>query len=63
MKHLTGLLFCSLVLEVSSQSWFSFLGEVYQGTRDMWQAYSDMREATWIGADKYFHARGNCDAA
>ncbi|XP_024414633.2 serum amyloid A-2 protein isoform X2 [Desmodus rotundus] len=29
----------------------------------MWRAYSDMREANYIGADKYFHARGNYDAA
>ncbi|KAK7800824.1 hypothetical protein U0070_008014 [Myodes glareolus] len=46
-----------------SQSWFSFLGEVYQGTKDMFQAHTDMKEANWIGADKYFHARGNYDAA
>ncbi|XP_043438305.1 serum amyloid A protein-like isoform X6 [Prionailurus bengalensis] len=29
----------------------------------MWRAYSDMREANYKGADKYFHARGNYDAA
>ena len=29
----------------------------------MWRAYSDMREANYKGADKYFHARGNADAA
>nr|XP_037855525.1 serum amyloid A-1 protein [Chlorocebus sabaeus] len=29
----------------------------------MWRAYSDMREADYINADKYFHARGNYDAA
>ncbi|XP_043438298.1 serum amyloid A protein-like isoform X1 [Prionailurus bengalensis] len=34
-----------------------------QGAWDMWRAYSDMREANYIGADKYFHARGNYDAA
>ena len=33
------------------------------GARDMWRAYSDMREANWRGADKYFHARGNYQAA
>lgn len=33
------------------------------GARDMWRAYSDMREANTIGADKYFHARGNYEAA
>ncbi|XP_076398982.1 serum amyloid A-5 protein-like isoform X1 [Peromyscus maniculatus bairdii] len=33
------------------------------GTRDMWRAYSDMREANWKYSDKYFRARGNYDAA
>ncbi|XP_074192204.1 serum amyloid A protein [Rhinolophus sinicus] len=63
MKLFTGLVFCSLVLGVSSRSWFSFMGEAAQGAWDMWRAYSDMIEANYIGADKYFHARGNFDAA
>ncbi|XP_011848308.1 PREDICTED: serum amyloid A-2 protein [Mandrillus leucophaeus] len=63
MKLLTGLVFCSLVLGVSSRDWFSFLGEAYDGARDMWRAYSDMKEANYINSDKYFHARGNYDAA
>ena len=29
----------------------------------MWRAYRDMKEANYKGADKYFHARGNYDAA
>lgn len=29
----------------------------------MWRAYSDMRKANYIDADKYFHAKGNYDAA
>ncbi|XP_014638877.1 PREDICTED: serum amyloid A protein-like [Ceratotherium simum simum] len=29
----------------------------------MWRAYSDMREANYKDSDKYFHARGNYDAA
>ena len=29
----------------------------------MWRAYSDMREANYKNSDKYFHARGNRDAA
>ncbi|NXP13657.1 SAA protein, partial [Thinocorus orbignyianus] len=33
------------------------------GAWDMFRAYRDMREANYIGADKYFHARGNYDAA
>ncbi|XP_052518485.1 serum amyloid A-4 protein [Budorcas taxicolor] len=62
MKLFTGLILCSLVLGVHSQ-WLSFLGEAYEGAKDMWRAYSDMREANYKGADKYFHARGNYDAA
>ncbi|XP_036114321.1 amyloid protein A-like isoform X2 [Molossus molossus] len=63
MKLCTGLVFCSLVLGVSSQGWFSFLSEAYGGAKDMWRAYSDMREANYKNSDKYFHARGNFDAA
>ena len=33
------------------------------GAWDMWRAYSDMREANYKNSDKYFHARGNYDAA
>ncbi len=29
----------------------------------MLRAYQDMREANWKNSDKYFHARGNYDAA
>ncbi|XP_044894978.1 serum amyloid A-1 protein-like isoform X2 [Felis catus] len=63
MKLFVGILLCSLVLGVSSQRWLTFLKEAGQGTKDMWRAYSDMREANYKGADKYFHARGNYDAA
>ncbi|XP_037695219.1 serum amyloid A-2 protein-like [Choloepus didactylus] len=63
MKLFTGLMFCSLVLGVSSQRWWSFPREAVQGARDMWRAYSDMREANFKNSDKYFHARGNYDAA
>jgi hypothetical protein len=34
MKHLKGLIFCSLVLAVSSLAWFSFNGEATQGKTD-----------------------------
>ncbi|KAI8495557.1 Serum amyloid A protein [Branchiostoma belcheri] len=37
--------------------------EAVQGAGDMYRAYSDMREANWKNSDKYFHARGNYDAA
>ncbi|XP_062052391.1 serum amyloid A-1 protein-like [Lepus europaeus] len=63
MKLLSGLLLCSLVLGVSSQRWLSFPGEAVRGAWDMWRAYSDMREANYKNSDKYFHARGNYDAA
>nr|XP_042125808.1 serum amyloid A-2 protein-like [Peromyscus maniculatus bairdii] len=61
MKLLTGLIFCSLTLGVSS--WFSFIGEAYRGAGGMWRAYSNMKEANWKDSDKYIHARGNYDAA
>ncbi|XP_053781680.1 serum amyloid A-2 protein-like [Desmodus rotundus] len=63
MKLSVVIIFCSLVLGVSTQGWGMFLREAGHGARDMWKAYSDMREANYKGADKYFHARGNYDAA
>nr|QDL52566.1 serum amyloid A [Macrobrachium nipponense] len=42
---------------------FSFAKEAVQGAGDMAGAYGDMREANWKNSDKYFHARGNHDAA
>nr|XP_042132830.1 serum amyloid A-1 protein-like [Peromyscus maniculatus bairdii]XP_042132837.1 serum amyloid A-1 protein-like [Peromyscus maniculatus bairdii] len=63
MKPFIAIIFCFLVLGVDSQSWFEFMKQAGQGTRDMWRAYSDMKEANWKNSDKYFHARGNYDAA
>ncbi|XP_059133499.1 serum amyloid A-3 protein-like [Peromyscus eremicus] len=63
MKSSIAIIFCCLVLGVASQRWFQFMKEAGQGTRDMWRAYSDMKEANWKNSDKYFHARGNYDAA
>lgn len=40
-----------------------FARDALGGARDMYRAYKDMREANYKGADKYFHARGNYDAA
>ncbi|XP_078662518.1 serum amyloid A-5 protein-like [Branchiostoma floridae x Branchiostoma belcheri] len=37
--------------------------EAVQGAGDMYRAYRDMRESNWRNSDKYFHARGNYDAA
>ncbi|XP_052018440.1 serum amyloid A-1 protein isoform X1 [Apodemus sylvaticus] len=62
MKLLTSLFFCSLLLGVCNGGW-SFIREAFEGAGDMWRAYSDMREANWKNSDKYFHARGNYDAA
>ncbi|XP_027470065.1 serum amyloid A-1 protein-like [Zalophus californianus] len=62
MKLFMGLIFCSLALGVSSQ-WYAFVGEAAQGAWDMMRAYSDMIEANYKNSDKYFHARGNYDAA
>ncbi|XP_064085257.1 serum amyloid A-5 protein-like [Macrobrachium nipponense] len=42
---------------------FTFVKEAFQGAGDMVGAYTDMREANWKNSDKYFHARGNYDAA
>ncbi|XP_042738092.1 serum amyloid A protein-like [Lagopus leucura] len=57
----------SIVLYASADNPFSrgfkFMKDAAGGTQDMWRAYRDMRDANYIGADKYFHARGNYDAA
>ncbi|XP_008591077.1 PREDICTED: serum amyloid A-3 protein-like [Galeopterus variegatus] len=63
MKLSIGIIFCFLVLGVSSQGWPTFIQEAGQGAKDMWRAYSDMKEANYKNSDKYFHARGNYDAA
>ncbi|NXC50636.1 SAA protein, partial [Penelope pileata] len=57
----------SIIVCASADNVFSratdFVRDAFGGARDMWRAYTDMREANYIGADKYFHARGNYDAA
>ncbi|XP_051004544.1 serum amyloid A-1 protein-like [Acomys russatus] len=63
MKPSVAVILCFLILGVDSQTWFEFMKEAGQGARDMWRAYSDMREANWKNSDKYFRARGNYDAA
>ncbi|XP_059130520.1 serum amyloid A-3 protein-like isoform X3 [Peromyscus eremicus] len=63
MKPPIAIIFCFLVLGVDSQRRFQFMKEAGQGITDMWWAYSDMKEANWKNSDKYFHARGNYDAA
>ncbi|XP_041477680.1 serum amyloid A-5 protein-like [Lytechinus variegatus] len=44
-------------------NWWDRTREAFQGAQDMHRAYNDMREANWRNSDKYFHARGNYDAA
>ncbi|KAL4231321.1 Major acute phase reactant [Mactra antiquata] len=71
MKLSLGAIFC-VVLMVSLQGTegdnvfsrgYNYARDFAGGTRDMWRAYSDMRSANTKGADTYFHARGNYDAA
>ncbi|XP_060606837.1 serum amyloid A-3 protein-like [Ruditapes philippinarum] len=40
-----------------------YVSGVKNGAKAMRKAYNDMREANWKNSDKYFHARGNADAA
>ncbi|XP_019407523.1 PREDICTED: serum amyloid A-5 protein-like [Crocodylus porosus] len=67
MKFFTSIFLLSLVLCVTSDNWAEragkFLKDTYGGATDMARAYKDMREANWKNSDKYFHARGNRDAA
>ncbi|XP_043099404.1 serum amyloid A isoform X2 [Puntigrus tetrazona] len=62
MKLILAVLVSSLAVETRAQ-WYRFPGEAVGGAKDMWRAYRDMREANWRHSDKYFHARGNYDAA
>ncbi|XP_044206546.1 amyloid protein A-like isoform X2 [Thunnus albacares] len=62
MKLLIAGVVLILVVESNAQ-WYKFPVEAAQGARDMWRAYSDMKDANWKNSDKYFHARGNHDAA
>ncbi|KAL4597467.1 serum amyloid A-5 protein-like, partial [Arapaima gigas] len=44
------LLLVGLVLALAAASqaqWYNFPREAAQGARDMWRAYSDMKEANW----------------
>ncbi|XP_075440987.1 serum amyloid A-5 protein-like [Ascaphus truei] len=63
-----------LSLAVADAQWYAdvgrnvmdagrFVKHAAQGSWDMGRAYFDMRDANYKDADKYFHARGNYDAA
>ncbi|XP_008279587.1 serum amyloid A [Stegastes partitus] len=62
MKLLLAGLVLLLIVETEAQ-FYKFPVEAVQGAWDMAQAYRDMREANWKNSDKYFHARGNFEAA
>ncbi|XP_057604630.1 serum amyloid A-4 protein-like isoform X1 [Hippopotamus amphibius kiboko] len=63
MKLFIGLVFCSLILGVSGEGWYSFFKAAVQGTSDMWRAFWDMKEANYQNSGRYFRARGNYEAA
>ncbi|NP_001005599.1 serum amyloid A isoform X1 [Danio rerio] len=62
MKLLLAVLVMFMVVEAQAQ-WYRFPGEAAGGAKDMWRAYQHMKEANWKNSDKYFHARGNYEAA
>ncbi|XP_016403896.1 serum amyloid A-5 protein-like [Sinocyclocheilus rhinocerous] len=62
MKLILAVLVLVLVVETQAQ-WHQYPGQAIGGAKDMFRAYQDTREANWKNSDKYFHARGNYDAA
>ncbi|RXG58009.1 Serum amyloid A-3 protein [Armadillidium vulgare] len=42
---------------------FGFIRGAFNGAREMYKGYSEMREANWKNSDKYFHAKANQNAA
>ncbi|XP_009006030.3 serum amyloid A-4 protein [Callithrix jacchus] len=63
MRLFMGIVFCSLVIGVSSEGWYSFFKEAVQGAGDMCRAYWDLMASNHQNSDRYFYARGNYDAA
>lgn len=73
MKLLIGILVFSMALCATAE-WYiefgqavidggRFVKEATQGTWDMGEAYVDLLEGNFKNSDKYFHARGNYEAA
>ncbi|XP_058639112.1 serum amyloid A-5 protein-like [Onychostoma macrolepis] len=62
MKLILAVLVLVLVVETQAQ-WYRYPEQAIEGARDMRRAYQDMLEANHKHSDKYFHARGNYDAA
>ncbi|XP_054999637.1 serum amyloid A protein-like [Sorex araneus] len=54
MKLSTAIIFCSMILCVSSQSWFSFMDDFREGLRDSWRAYRDYRDNMQEENDRNF---------
>ncbi len=56
---------------VSEKSWgekwleafVNRITEPYRAVKDLWSSYQNMRQANTIGADKYFHCTGHCEAS
>ncbi|PNI79063.1 SAA4 isoform 1 [Pan troglodytes] len=63
MRLFTGIVFCSLVMGVTSESWHSFFKEALQGVGDMGRAYWDIMISNHQNSNRYLYARGNYDAA
>ncbi|XP_077065787.1 serum amyloid A-5 protein-like [Siphateles boraxobius] len=63
MKLILAVLALVLLVNEAQAKWYNFPGEAIEGAKDMWDAYQDMKGANWKNSDKYFHARGNYEAA
>ncbi|XP_012311961.1 serum amyloid A-4 protein [Aotus nancymaae] len=63
MRLFTGIVFCSLVMGVSSEGWYSFFKEAVQGAGDLCRAYWNLMTSDYQNSGRYFYARGNYDAA
>ena len=51
------------LLPVFPQGALDYIHDGIGGAGDFVDNYQDMQQANWIGADKYFHCKANCEAA
>ncbi|XP_023086597.2 serum amyloid A-4 protein isoform X1 [Piliocolobus tephrosceles] len=63
MRLFTGIVFCSLVMGVTSENWYSFFKEAVQGVGDLGRAYWNVLTSSNQNSNRYFYAQGNYDAA
>ncbi|XP_033060388.1 serum amyloid A-4 protein isoform X3 [Trachypithecus francoisi] len=63
MRLFTGIVFCSLVMGVTSENWYSFFKEAVQGAGDLGRAYWNVLTSRHQNSNRYFYAQGNYDAA